>query len=79
MTKNRIFTWYATKNRFVTLGQNADNDISPHIAETRWIVRPLFIVVDTDSSAEVGWLQSLKQFYINVPYHILEASRTLIA
>ena len=27
----------------------------------------------------VDWLQSLKQFFINVPYHILVASLTLMA
>ena len=27
----------------------------------------------------LDWLQSLKQFFINVPYHILVASLTLIA
>ena len=79
MIKNRFITLYATKNRFITLGQNADNDISQDIAETRWIVGPLFIVVDTDSSAKVDWLQSFKQFFINVQFHILEVSLTLIA
>ena len=29
--------------------------------------------------AEVDWLQSLKQFFINVSYHILVASLTLVA
>ena len=28
---------------------------------------------------EVDWLQSLKQFFINVSYHILVASLTLMA
>ena len=27
----------------------------------------------------LDWLQSLKQFFINVPYHILVASLTLMA
>ena len=27
----------------------------------------------------IDWLQSLKQFFINVPYHILVASLTLMA
>ena len=27
----------------------------------------------------VDWLQSLKQFFINVPYHLIEASLTLMA
>ena len=30
-------------------------------------------------SEEVDWLQSLKQFFINVSYHILVASLTLMA
>ena len=29
--------------------------------------------------AQVDWLQSLKQFFINVSYHILVASLTLMA
>ena len=29
--------------------------------------------------ANLDWLQSLKQFYINVSYHILVASLTLMA
>ena len=28
---------------------------------------------------KIDWLQSLKQFFINVPYHILVASLTLMA
>ena len=35
------------------------------------------IVCDIDST--VDWLQSLKQFFINVSYHILVASLTLMA
>ena len=34
---------------------------------------------DRQSGEEVDWLQSLKQFFINVSYHILVASLTLMA
>ena len=39
--------------------------------------------IDADQQLEIevnlDWLKSLKQFFINVPYHILVASLTLVA
>ena len=38
------------------------------------VVSPIFTAQE-----EVDWLQSLKQFFINVSYHIFVASITLMA
>ena len=35
--------------------------------------------VNCNIAVELDWLQSLKQFFINVSYHILVASLTLMA
>ena len=40
------------------------------------VVLPMFLFQSGDN---VDWLQYLKQFFINVSYHILEASLTLMA
>ena len=50
----------------------------PYFAVYRLLVRltdHTFVAVDSD----IDWLQSLKQFFINVSYHILVASLTLMA
>ena len=33
----------------------------------------------SESGKTLDWLQSLKQFFVKVSYHILEASLTLVA
>ena len=36
-------------------------------------------ILESPNDDQVDWLQSLKQFFINVSYHILVASLTLMA
>ena len=43
------------------------------------MILPPFKNVKACENQSLGWLQSLKQFFINVSYHILVASRTLMA
>ena len=44
--------------------------VNLHVDRNWWIFSSVFVV---------DWLQSLKQFFINVSYHILVASLTLMA
>ena len=45
--------------------------------DIRYFFNKLFI--SNIDHKELDWLQSLKQFFINVSYHILVASLTLMA
>ena len=45
-------------------------------SKERVMVQALFMMI---LLIFLDWLQSLKQFFINVPYHILVASLTLMA
>ena len=38
-----------------------------------------FVKISDDKSLQLDWLQSLKHFLINVSFHILVASLTLMA
>ena len=38
-----------------------------------------FLLVSFSTGFQLDWLQSLKQFFINVSYHIFVASLTLMA
>ena len=53
--------------------QNIGLDVASELFDTLNVFLNLRTVDDID------WLQSFKQFFINVPYHILVSSLTLIA